>query len=197
MNKVRLTREWHYVKLWKMNKKKTLSSNSLNPRQLAYATLRAKGENKSQAYLKAGYKANTIEQAGSGAYKLEQDPRVSQYISTLKESSFIKDALSVAEKRSFLARAVRADASNPDPDLVQELVETHGEHGSSKRIKLVSKLEAINIDNKMAGDNYADRAGSEIVNPFLAIVSLFSSQPGTLPAMPVRPIIDAEIVPAD
>jgi hypothetical protein len=179
-----------------MDKIKPLKTNSLNSRQLAYATLRAKGENKSQSYLKAGYKAKTIEQAGSGAFKLEQDPRVSQYIATLKESSFLKDALSVAEKRSFLARAVRADASNPDPDLVQEMVETHGEHGSVKRVKLVSKLEAINIDNKMAGDNYSDRSGNEVINPFLAIVSLFSNQAGTLPALPAsQPVIEAEIVP--
>ena len=197
----RLTRELHYVKLWKMNKKKTLSSNSLNQRQLAYATLRAKGENKSQAYLKAGYKANTIEQAGSGAYKLEQDPRVSQYIKTLQESSFLKEALSVAEKRAFLARAVRADASNPDPDLVQEMVETHGEHGSVKRVKLVSKLEAINIDNKMAGDNFADRQDQAQTNPFLFLVNFFSPSPSqpVLPGSPnspaLPPVLDADIVP--
>ena len=184
-----------------MNKKKTLSSNSLNQRQLAYATLRAKGENKSQAYLKAGYKANTIEQAGSGAYKLEQDPRVSQYIKTLQESSFLKEALSVAEKRAFLARAVRADASNPDPDLVQEMVETHGEHGSVKRVKLVSKLEAINIDNKMAGDNFADRQDQAQTNPFLFLVNFFSPSPSqpVLPGSPgspaLPPALDAEIVP--
>jgi len=184
-----------------MNKKKTLSSNSLNPRQLAYATLRAKGENKSQAYLKAGYKANTIEQAGSGAYKLEQDPRVSQYISTLQESSFIKEALSVAEKRAFLAATVRANPLDPDlpGHLIQEARTEVDPAGNVKKvIKLPSKLEAINIDNKMAGDNYADRAGGEIINPFLAIVSLFSNQPGTLPAMPAQAqVIEAEIVPAD
>ena len=194
-----MTREVDYVKILEMDNIKPSKTKSLNSRQLSYATLRAKGENKSQAYLKAGYKAKTIEQAGSGAVKLEQDPRVSQYIATLQESSFLKEALSVAEKRAFLARAVRADASNPDPDLVQEYSETHGENGSSKRVKLVSKLEAINIDNKMAGDNYADKAGNDSVNPFLAIISLFSNSPG-LPAVPEalpasQPVIEAEIVP--
>ena len=90
------------------------------------------------------------------------------------------------------------------PDLVQEIVETHGEHGSSKRVKLVSKLEAINIDNKMAGDNFADRQDQTQTNPFLFLVNFFSPSPSPTgsavlngspgsPALP--PVLDAEIVP--
>ena len=188
-----------------MNKKKTASSNSLNSRQLAYATLRAKGENKSQAYLKAGYKANTIEQAGSGAYKLEQDPRVSQYISTLKESSFLKDALSVAEKRAFLAATVRANPLDPDlpGHLIQEARTEVDPAGNIKKvIKLPSKIEAIRTDNNMSGDNYADRQDQSQVNPFLFLVNFFTPSPGT-PTLPVPspvlpelpPVLEAEIVP--
>jgi len=175
--------------------------SSLNARQLAYCTLRAKGNNKAQSYLQAGYKAKDITQAGSAACKLENDERVLTYIKTLQESSFLKDALSVAEKRAFLAATVRANPLDPDlpGHLIQEARTEVDPAGNIKKvIKLPSKLEAINIDNKMAGDNYADRAGSEIVNPFLAIVSLFSNQPGTLPAMPAQArVIEAEILPAD
>jgi len=109
----------------------------------------------------------------------------------------------MAEKRAFLARAVRADASNPDPDLVQEYSETANEHGVSKRVKIVSKLEAINIDNKMAGDYYSDRE-PQATNPFLFIVGLSKGLPmqqasadaPALPASPALPVIDADITTA-
>jgi len=155
-----------------MNKKKTTSIPSLTTKQLAYCSLRAQGENKAQSYLKAGYKASNSTQAGSAACKLEDDHRVSNYISTLRDAGFAKQLLSLQEKRAFLARAVRADVSSPDADLIQEMVETHGESGSSKRIKLVSKLEAINIDNKMAGHEWRDSQTTQQTNPFLFLVSL-------------------------
>jgi len=107
-----------------MTTQKTTSLPSLTTKQLAYCTHRAKGENKARSYLLAGYKAANSEQAGSAACKLEADNRVASYIATLKESSFLANALTLAEKRNFLARAVRCDISNPDADLIQELVET-------------------------------------------------------------------------
>lgn len=152
---------------------------------------------------RAGYaiKSGRSEDYGSLGCKILKTDRVAAYVSKLREKAFKKDLLSVAEKRAFLARAVRADASNPDPDLVQEMVETHGEHGSVKRVKLVSKLEAINIDNKMAGDNFADRQDQTQANPFLFLVNFFTPTPGqpVLPGSPsspaLPPVLDAEIVP--
>jgi hypothetical protein len=157
---------------------------------------------------RAGYnfRSQRSEDYGSYGCKLLKQERVSSYVRKLREKSFAKDALSFAEKRAFLARAVRSDASNPDPDLVQEVVETHGEHGSSKRVKIVSKLEALNIDNKMSGDEFRDRQ-PQASNPFLFIVSL-GKQGGdlsqgeavalpvvTMPASaPATIPIDAEIV---
>jgi hypothetical protein len=163
-----------------------------------------KGLSIAESVRRAGYsiKSGKVEDASSYGCKLLRQDRVKSYLQKLKDKQFKETALSVAEKRAFLARAVRADASNPDPDLVQELVETHGEHGSSKRVKLVSKLEAINIDNKMAGDNYADKVGADQVNPFSFLVQFFSPSNGS-PALPVPspvlpalpPVLDAEIVP--
>ena len=146
----------------------------------------------------SGYKAKDIHQAGSMACTLEKKPKIVQYLETLKTSAAVQTVLSVEAKRKFLHDLVNANPLDPDlpGHLIQEARTEVDPAGNVKKvIKLPSKLEAINIDNKMAGDNYADRAGSEIINPFLAIVSLFSNQPGTLPAMPVRPVIEAEIVP--
>jgi len=178
-----------------------MKQKSLNTRQLKFVKLIAQGETQAQAHRRAGYRCPTIEGHGANAIRLLKNERIQLALKKLRDKSFEGMALSVAEKRAFLARAVRADASNPDPDLVQELVETHGENGSSKRVKLVSKLEAINIDNKMAGDNYADRQDQSQVNPFNFLVQFFSPSPGSpalpvpSPALPVSPVIEAEIVP--
>jgi phage terminase small subunit len=180
-------------------------SRPLNTRQKKFVdNYVIKGLSIAESVRRAGYSTTSgkIEDLSSYGCKLLRQDRVKTYVQKLKSKQFKESVLSVEEKRSFLARAVRADASNPDPDLVQELVETHGEHGSVKRVKLVSKLEAINIDNKMAGDNYSDRTGADQVNPFSFIVQLFSpGSAGSLPAVPAVPVqaslptpIDAEIV---
>jgi hypothetical protein len=40
---------------------------------------------------------------------------------------------------------------------------------------MVGKLEALSLDNKMAGDNFADRT-PQASNPFMLIVSLGKTQ---------------------
>ena len=173
----------------------------LNTRQLKFIKLIAQGESQAQAHRRAGYRCPTIEGHGANAVRLLKNERIQRGLQKLREKSFSDMALSSAEKRAFLARAVRADASNPDPDLVQEYSETHGEHGSVKRVKLVSKLEAINIDNKMAGHSWADRQDQTQTNPFLFLVNFFSPSPSppVLPGSPNSPalptVLDAEIVP--
>ena len=132
-----------------------------------------KGMSIAESVRRAGYliSSGRSEDFSSWGCRLLKTPRVADEVRKLREKEFSKNALSFSEKRNFLARVVRSDASNPDPDLVQEVVETHGEHGSSKRVKIVSKLEALNIDNKMSGDEFRDRQ-PQANNPFLFIVSL-------------------------
>jgi len=152
----------------------------------------------SESVRRAGYqvKSGRVEDYGSLGCRILKTERVAAYKKKLQEKSFSKDLLSIAEKRSFLARAVRSDASNPDPDLVQEYAETTNEHGTSKRVKIVSKLEALNIDNKMAGDYYSDRE-PQATNPFLFIVGLSKGLPmqhaQQARALPDHAVIDAEV----
>jgi phage terminase small subunit len=149
-------------------------SKPLNTRQRKFVENYAiKGMSIAESVRRAGYVISTgrVEDASSYGCKLLRQDRIKTYVQKLKDKKFSQDLLSFNEKRSFLARAVRADANNPDADLVQEVVEAHGESGSSKRVKIVSKLEAINIDNKMVGDNYADRSPA-VSNPFLFLVTL-------------------------
>ena len=181
-----------------MSKATSSKIPTLSKRELAYCTLRAKGENKSRAYLMSGYKAKDIHQAGSMACTLEKKPKIVQYLETLKTSAAVQTVLSVEAKRRFLHDLVHANPLDPDlpGHLIQEARTEVDPAGNVKKvIKLPSKIEAIRTDNNMAGDNYADRAGGEIINPFLAIVSLFSSQPSTLPAMPAQArVIEAELL---
>jgi hypothetical protein len=179
-----------------------MKQKALNTRQRKFVKLIAQGETQAQAHKKAGFNNTTIEGHGANAIRLLKNERIQEELRKVKEKVTQKTVLSVEAKRKFLHDLVNANPLDPDlpGHLIQEARTEVDPAGNIKKvIKLPSKLEAINIDNKMAGDNYADRAGSEVINPFLAIVSLFSNQPGTLPAMPEMPaparVIDAEIVP--
>ena len=148
----------------------------------------------------AGYaiKSGRVEDASSYGCKLLRQDRVKDYVKKLKEKAFEKDALSLAEKRAFLARAVRTPVGelHEGSDLAQELVITEGKDGTSKRVKGVDKLRAIEIDSKIAGDFYADRE-PQAQNPFLFIVSLSKTEAQGERILPSSgPVIDAETLPA-
>lgn len=148
----------------------------------------------------AGYsiKSGRVEDASSYGCKLLRQDRVKDYVKKLKEKSFEKDALSLAEKRAFLARAVRTPVGelHEGSDLAQELVVTEGKEGTSKKVKGVDKLRAIELDSKIAGDFYADRE-PQAQNPFLFIVSLSKTEASPEKTLPEpAPFIEAETLPA-
>jgi hypothetical protein len=115
--------------------------------------------------------------------------RVSSYLAKLKEVLFTKQALSYSEKRAWLAKAVRTPVGelHEGSDLAQEVTITEGKEGTSRKVKAVDKLRAIELDSKLAGDFYADRT-PQASNPFLMIVSLGKS------ASPAQLVGDAQSV---
>jgi hypothetical protein len=146
--------------------------NTLNRRQQLFAQYISEGESQARAYLKAGFKANTIQQAGSNAIRLMRTERVASYLSKLKDLNFAKDALSISEKRSFIARVVRQDVTSASipGDLIQEVREEVDQQGNVKRVvKLVNKLDALKEDNKMTNVYEDDK---QVSNPFLFLVTL-------------------------
>jgi len=187
--------------------KSSSSLPSLTLRQIAYCNARAEGLPKSASYLKAGFSAPNTTQAGSAACKLEKDPRIASYISTLREAAFKDVALSFSEKRAFLARAVRTsvDQVGAGSDLAQEVSEEVDSSGNVKRkIKVVDKLRALELDNKMSGDNFADRS-PQVSNPFTLIIALGKTpaqgqalddarQAASVGSLPHPPAIEAELV---
>jgi len=152
---------------------------------------------------RAGYnfKSGRSEDYGSYGCKLLKQERVASYVRKLRERAFEKQALSLAEKRAFLARALRSPVGelHEGSDLAQEVTVTEGKEGTVKRIKGVDKIRAIEVDNRMAGHDYKDRE-PQANNPFLFIVSL-GKTPGIgegIDALPMAKatVVDAETLPA-
>jgi len=166
-----------------------------------------KGMSIAESVRRAGYNVTSgrSEDYGSLGCRMLKTDRVRNYFVKLKEKSFEKDALSYNEKRSFLARAVRADATNPDADLVQEIREEVDSEGNVRRVrKLVSKMEALSLDNKLAGHEWKDRE-TKASNPFALIIQLGKTpaqtsllddarQAVSVGQLPHPPVIDAELV---
>jgi phage terminase small subunit len=129
-----------------------------------------------ESVFRAGYSiaSRKVEDASSYGCKLLRQERVKAYVSKLREKSFEGMELSYKEKRAFLARCVRTSVSDigSSSDLAQEVTEEVDAHGNVRRkIKAVDKLRAVEIDNKMSGDNFADREPQN-ANPFMLIVAM-------------------------
>jgi len=187
---------------------------SLNARQQKFCNLYVFGDtagNISQSHRKAGYACPTIEGHGANGLRLLKSERIQNEISKLREKSFEKTVLSFNEKRSYLARCVRTsvDQVGSSSDLAQEVSEEVDSSGNVKRkIKVVDKLRALELDNKMSGDNFADRS-PQVSNPFTLIIALGKTPAqgqalddarqavsvGQLPHPPI--VMDAEVVPDD
>jgi hypothetical protein len=189
-------------------------SKPLNTRQKKFVdNYVTKGLSIAESVRRAGYStaSGKIEDLSSYGCKLLRQDRVKAYVQRLKEKAFKQDVLSFSEKRAFLARAVRTsvDQVGASSDLAQEVSEEVDAQGNVKRkIKIVDRLRALELDNKMAGDNFADRS-PQSSNPFMLIVSLGktpaqgqalddarqAASVGSLPHPPL--VIDAEIVADD
>jgi phage terminase small subunit len=189
-------------------------SRPLNTRQKKFVdNYVTKGLSIAESVRRAGYSTTSgkLEDLSSYGCKLLRQDRVKAYVARLKEKAFKQDVLSFSEKRAFLARAVRTsvDQVGASSDLAQEVVEEVDTSGNVKRkIKVVDKLRALELDNKMSGDNFADRS-QQSSNPFTLIIALGKTagnpslmddarqavSVGKLPNPAV--VMDAEVVPAD
>jgi hypothetical protein len=148
--------------------------NTLNRRQQLFCQYIAEGESQARAYLKAGFKANTIQQAGANAIRLMRTERVMTYLGKIKEIVFKNQVLSFNEKRSIISRMVKAAPSEVGADsmLAQSYTEEVDVQGNVKRkVVLPDKARLIDLDNRMAGDNFADRS-PQASNPFTLIIAL-------------------------
>ncbi len=187
-----MQRNGRILKLWKLMDKTTQKlprksatkdgKNGLNSQQLKFCREIAKGQNNTRAY-KSAYKGVTSDRnAVSAACTLLTNLKVIKEIEKLREAVETRSTLSRLEKRQFLKRAVEVPITELDTkegsenaDLIQEKIVTvrHDKKGlksETTKIKGMSKLEAIKIDNLMQGDNAPEEVnnnftGELVMNP--------------------------------
>lgn len=144
------------------------ASRALSRRERTFAELVASGTSQHLAYASAGYHPTKSASARACASRLASRPDVAAYIAKLRAAHHRANALSLEETRSYLADAVRTPIGqlSPDSPLCQEHTESIDSDGNiTRKIKGVSKLQAIELDAKLAGHFYADRQGLSS-NPF-------------------------------
>jgi phage terminase small subunit len=139
-----------------------------------------KGMSIAESVRRAGYliSSGRSEDFSSVGCRILKTDRVASEVKKLREKQFEKDALTFAEKRAFLARAVRTsvDQVGASSDLAQEVSEEVDQDGRVKRkVKVVDRLRALELDSRLAGDFHADRS-PQVSNPFLFIVSLSKTE---------------------
>ena len=109
-----------------------------------------------QAYIEAGYlrkdgKIPDGREAMHHGCRLLQDPKVKQYYTSLRETAFLANVLSLAEKRSFLADIVRTPIGKVDiNDKLASGVRYRD--GEIQELKMPDKIAALRLDSQLAGE---------------------------------------------
>ena len=158
-------------------------ADNLNSRQRLFCINLASGMSQTQAYINAGY--SNVEAGANAVTLLKENQSVKAYYNQLLERKqqlmldtsveIVSKALTRDEKRNILAEIARAQLSdfqddNGEPVLNKDTPQgraarefyhrrwkrTDGGEIVTKSIKLLSPIEAIQEDNKMAG-HYAPR----------------------------------------
>jgi len=148
--------------------------DALTEKEKAFAVARSRGKTLYESHQLAGYKQLAKrDQNEAHAHQIQNRPHVAKYISEIRENEYIKEAMSYAEKRAYLARVKRTPVGEVDEtsDLAQEVKYEEGPNGSRKTVKMVSKQAAIEIDNRMAGHDFKDHPTGQN-NPFLMLVGI-------------------------
>lgn len=150
------------------------SGKELTKSQRLYCANRANGETtKVGCYMEAFPRCKSRDAARQSYQMLEKQPHIQEEIKRLQDATETNETLSRQEKRIFLARVVRANLANIDPDdedvdggmdlasAVTRRFNKEGDHISTS-VSLPSKLAAIEIDNKMAGHNEPDEVNHHL-----------------------------------
>jgi phage terminase small subunit len=133
-----------------------LFEEGLRPRQARFVHLVSLGLPTGQAYIEAGYlrkdgKIPDAREAMHHGCRLLAEPKVKAYLSHLRETAFLANVLSLAEKRSFLADIVRTPIGKVDINdkLAQGVRYRDGE---MQELKMPDKISALKLDAQLAGE---------------------------------------------
>jgi phage terminase small subunit len=157
-----------------------LFEEGLRPRQARFCHLLSLGMPTGQAYIEAGYlrKDGKIPDARDAMHhgcRLLQEPKVKAYYTSLRETAFLANVLSLAEKRSFLADIVRTPVGKVDVNdkLAQGVRYKDGE---MIELKIPDKISALKLDAQLAGElvekSTQVNVGLQLVNARLETLEL-------------------------
>lgn len=116
------------------------------------------GANPSDAYRRAGYNAKSPQSLATCAKRLLKNVEVATYLKAMRAASSAGKVLSLQTKREFLFRIVTTplmgiDPRGPDGDLILKYKNTITESGGSEEITKYDALKAIDLDNRLSGDD--------------------------------------------
>ena len=149
-----------------------LFQEGLRPRQARFVHLVSLGMPTGQAYIEAGYLAKDgkipdAREAMHHGCRLLAEPKVKAYYASLRETAFLANVLSLAEKRSFLADVVRTPVGKVDigDKLAQGVRYRDGE---IQELKMPDKISALKLDAQLAGELHESKTelniGLQLVN---------------------------------
>ena len=149
-----------------------LFEEGLKPRQARFVHLVSLGMPTGQAYVEAGYLAKNGKipdqrEAMHHGCRLLAEPKVKAYLSHLRETAFLANVLSLAEKRSFLADVVRTPIGKVD--INDKLAcGVRYRDGEMQELKMPDKISALKLDAMLAGElaerNPQINIGLQLVN---------------------------------
>ena len=128
-----------------------------DPRHQRFADLFMAGATLADAYHNAF--SCTLHSAKSNSSRAIRRRDVAAYIAAVRQRSAAASVLSVQEKREFLARIVRTPITkldidtHTDADLIKSFARNETETGNSTRLEKLDALKAIELDNRIAGDD--------------------------------------------
>lgn len=133
------------------SKKRTTSD--LTERQKKYALNRVMGMSLSKSYYAAQYQPTTTKIASVRGARIEKIPHVKAYMEDLRRSEFLKNVLTIEEKRSLLADVARIKGSEitEDSPFASVSIDADGKK-TIQGPKISDKLKAIELDARIAGE---------------------------------------------
>jgi hypothetical protein len=133
-----------------------------------------------QAYKAAFPDCRTKPSAATGHKRTSKRPDVKAYIRAVRQARAEEMILSLRTKREFLFRIVTTpltsiDLDSPtrkDHDLLKKFKRTATEFGESVDIEKLDALKAIDLDNKLSGDDAGDNAMHSLAAAIAGLGSL-------------------------
>lgn len=131
----------------------------LSAREVLFCEYLVNGMSQAEAYRRAGWVTSSPASAAAAASRKVRDPRVQAHVHRLRVGLADELALSRQEKRALLAQIVRGEVWD-------------AEVGGMVPVSLGMRMQALQVDNAMTGDNAAVTvdAGGSLMDALFALV---------------------------